>query len=134
MEGLYMFVGNIILISGISLVLWLVFYNLFLLIKRWVDDAEGEYYYPSFFKYIPPICISIRNHPSFIEGVEIFFFFPVFLLLWTIGCAFLWPLAIPVALIWVSLYSLRYFVRFKKKVNKALKGKNTENHTHEWGE
>jgi len=44
----------------------------------------------------------------------------------------IWPLVI-VASIWLCVVLiLRKAVRFKKKVKKALEGKDKPNHTHEW--
>ena len=61
----------------------------------------------------------------FLASFLLFFLFTMIVVL-------IWPLVL-VGLIWYGIiYILRKFVRFKKKVNKALSGKDKPDHTHEW--
>ena len=118
MEGLYLNVAIFIIgvFAVVSILISII--NVFIWGKAWVDDSD--------FKWWPSLPGIIHDIPM-----------PLFCLsLIPIGyfVGFLWLPAILCGVGYLGLYSLRGFVRLRKKVSKALENKTTENHTHEWGE
>jgi len=118
MNDLYLsiafFVMDIFVVTGIFLGIT----NTVIWAKAWVEDSD--------FKWWPSLPSGFHDMPMPLVCV----------LLFPIGyvVGFLWLPAILCGIGYLSLYSLRGFVRLRKKVNKTLSGKEDPNHTHEWEE
>jgi len=116
MEALYFGIGFLIAgFFGLLLILFWLFQVGFIT-KQWVNDKETTMY----------IFHKLDDAFDLDEGISLYMLAS---LLYIIGCfviIFIWPLVVIAIPIVVVLYSLRGFVRFKKKVNKALDLKTTE--------
>ena len=110
------------IICGMILLL-LTGVNILCISQQLINDEKPSLFIPSFMRKL--------DFLGSLDGAEFFIYPLIFIVI--IGVAMLiWPLVI-IALIWYGIiYTLRKFVRFKKKVNKALSGKDKPDHTHEW--
>ena len=118
MEGLYLNVAIFIVgvFAVVSILISII--NVFIWGRSYVNEVD--------FKWWPSLPGIIYDMPM---PLFCLFLIPIGYLV-----GFLWLPAILCGIGYLGLYSLRGFVRFRKKVNKALENKTTENHTHEWGE
>jgi hypothetical protein len=109
-------------ISGIIFLLFLIL-NFIHISKQLINEEEINLLIPDFMRF---------DHDS----PEDAFLNTLCAILGVIGTVmvvtFLWPLALMVLIWYGIIYTLRKLVRFKKKVNKALSGKDKPDHTHEW--
>jgi len=85
------------------IVIFFILSQFFYSAYRWVNDKEQNVVFTKYFQKYN------LNDEKAIGGIFLIF----------VGSA-IWPIAIPAILLFVSLYSLRGFIRFRKKVNKAL--------------
>ena len=115
-----LYLSVMLFIMGIFVVtsIFLGVVNMVIYWNAWINDSDFEWW---------------PRLPGIFHGMPV----PLFCLLlcpigYAVGC--LWLPAILCGIGYLSLYSLRGFVRLRKKVNKALSGKEDPNHTHEWEE
>ena len=118
MGNLYYYIGEFIMIIFMIASVLILMVNLFILGKAYIYEVDFEWW-PSL--------------PEIFTGCPMPIFC-IFLMICGFFAGFLWLPAILCGIGYLGLYSLRGFVRFRKKVSKALENKTTENHTHEWGE
>jgi len=118
-----MYETGMIITSIICGVIFLSFFivNLVHISKQLINDEEITLLIPCFMRF---------TYYSFDDA----FLITLCVILAAVVVVLLWPLALITSIWYGIIYTLRKFVRFKKKVNKALSGKDKPDHTHEWGE
>jgi len=97
--------------------------NVIYLSLQSINDEKLSLFIPNFVRKL--------DFVGDLDGAELIVY-PVIFAAIVLISMLIWPLVI-VASIWFGVVLiLRKAVRFKKKVNKALSGKDKPDHTHEW--
>jgi len=110
-------------IVGVIILLIFLGINAIYLSLQSINDEKLSFFIPNFIRKL--------DFVGDMDGVELIGYPFIFAAIVLISML-IWPLII-VASIWFGVVLiLRKAVRFKKKVKKALEGKDKLNHTHEW--
>jgi len=111
------------LVLGIIALLGILSSNIVSISKSIINDEDAKFKLPCF-------IVDFLNLDKL--GLPDNFTRFLILILICLVSAWVWPLIV-LLIIWAGIiFPLRSFVRLRKKVNKALTNKNTDNHTHDW--
>ena len=105
-------------------------FNFFLFIKSWLYDRDVIYFYPNFFECLPIFSECISSYRFESGDVARISLGVSFIYAFIIGVG--WHILLLCGSVYLPLYALRGFIRFKTKVNKAMENTDKEGHTHEY--
>jgi len=105
-------------------------FNFSLFVKSWLYDKDVVYFAPDFFKRLPLFKEPLSYYSGL--GVEEVAALSTILFVYGLVIGFGWPIFLLCGSVYLPLYSLRGFIRFKTKVNKAMENTDKEGHTHEY--
>jgi len=105
-------------------------FNFSLFVKSWLYDEDVVYFAPDFFESLPLLKDYLWD--QYRLGAEHVTSLSIIPFVYGLVIGFLWPIFLLCGSVYLPLYSLRGFIRFKTKVNKAMENTDKEGHTHEY--
>ena len=132
MIGEFFTIVSIVIFSlSMAVFIGCLLFNFLLFIKSWLYDKDFDSHIPDFVKKTPVIGEFLINC-ELTDPEDLFFGWLVMPFLLSLVISLTWPLLIICGSVYLPLYALRGFIRFKTKVNKAMENTDKEGHTHEY--
>jgi len=135
MGELYLIIS--LIVFGLIMLMGITYgvFNFCLFMKSWLYDKRVTYFTPDFFKHLPLFKEPMGYYYYERRGLEAGDVFALSLsapLAYALAIGFGWPIFLLCGSVYLPLYTLRGFIRFKTKVNKAMENTDKEGHTHQY--